>query len=65
MDQSERRAIIESEAGSAWSWIEAHIQALDARDDMDDDRKAYWRDRWRKTQRTFVEIGGRARHGHL
>lgn len=60
MDQSERLSSIEREAGSAWTWIEAHIQALEARDDMDSDRKAYWIDRWRKSQREFVEIGGRA-----
>ena len=63
MDETERLAIIEREAGAAWVWIEAHIQALEKRDDMDDERKAYWLDRWRQRQREMVEIGSRTLRG--
>lgn len=61
MDEPERRSVIESEAGAAFAWIEAHIQRVES-GDMDDDRKAYWTDRWRQRQREMIEIGGRAYH---
>ncbi len=60
-DRSERLSAIEGVAADAWVWIEARIQALEARD-IDEDRKAYWRERWRKRQQEMVEIGARARH---
>jgi len=59
LDRLQRLSAIEAVAGDAYVWIEAHIQALEARD-IDEERKAYWVERWRKRQREFVQIGGRA-----
>lgn len=59
LDRSERLSAIEAIAGDAYVWIEARIKALEARD-MDEERKAYWVQRWRKRQQDMVQIGGRA-----
>lgn len=58
-DRSERLSAIETIAGDAYVWIEARIQALRARD-IDEERKTYWIERWRKRQQEMVQIGARA-----
>lgn len=58
LDRSERLSAIETVARDAFTWIEARIEALDA-SDMAEERKTYWRERWREQQREIGQIGAR------